>query len=249
MRKTISRLTTFIFILAVAEYFGHRADPIIFAPPSQILRAFWNILTTGVLIQALGSSIITLLIGFIVGAVPGITLGLLIGRYTMADRIFSPYISALYATPLVALVPLVIIWFGIDITGKILYVALWVIFPILINTSMGVRQVDSQLLEVGNSFGASESKIILHIIWPFTVPYIVASLRLAIGRGIVGLIVAEMSLRLTGLGGLLMIYSASLSTDVVLSVLLILMCFGAGFTELVKILERIIAPWRNNLED
>ena len=80
-------------------------------------------------------------------------------------------------------------------------------------------------------------------------PYIVASLRLAIGRGIVGLIVAEMSLRLTGLGGLLMIYSASLSTDVVLSVLLILMCFGAGFTELVKILERIIAPWRNNLED
>jgi len=81
------------------------------------------------------------------------------------------------------------------------------------------------------------------------VPYIVSSLRLAIGRGIVGLIVAEMSLRLTGLGGLLMIYSASLSTDVVLSVLLILMCFGAGFTELVKILERIIAPWRNNLED
>ena len=80
-------------------------------------------------------------------------------------------------------------------------------------------------------------------------PYIVASLRLAIGRGIVGLIVAEMSLRLTGLGGLLMIYNASLSTDVVLSVLLILMCFGAGFTELVKILERIIAPWRNNLED
>ena len=249
MRKTISRLTTFIFILALAEYFGHRADPIIFVPPSQILIAFWGILTTGVLIKALVSSTITLLIGFIVGAVPGIALGLLIGRYTMVDRIFSPYVSALYATPLVALVPLVIIWFGIGLTGKILYVALWVIFPILINTSMGVRQVDSQLLEVGKSFGATESKIFLHIIWPYTIPYIISSLRLAIGRGIVGLIVAEMSLRLTGLGGLLMVYSASLSTDVVLSLLLILMCFAAGFTELVKILDRVITPWRNNLED
>jgi NitT/TauT family transport system permease protein len=113
---------------------------------------------------------------------------------------------------------------------------------------MGVNQANADLLEVGRSFGASEAQIIRHIIWPYTVPYIVSSLRLAVGRGIVGMVVAEMSLRLTGLGGMLMEYSASMATDVVLMVVLVLLCFGAGLTEFVKFLERVIAPWRTQAE-
>jgi NitT/TauT family transport system permease protein len=248
-RKTVLRLITLALVLLLAEFFGRRADPILFAPPSRIVSAFWGLVTTGVLPKALGSSLLTLVLGFIFGTGPGIILGLLMGRFKLIDRIFSPYAYALYATPLVALVPLVIIWFGTGISGKVLYVALWVIFPILVNTSMGVRQADAALLEVGRSFGASESQIMRHIIWPYTVPYIVSSLRLAAGRGIVGMVVAEMSLRLTGLGGLLMVYSASMSTDIVLAIILVLLCFGAGMTEFVKILERVIAPWRRQLEN
>jgi NitT/TauT family transport system permease protein len=247
-RRTILRFSTLIFLLAVAEFFGRRADPILFAPPSQILDAFWELLITGKLLKALGDSLLTLLLGFVFGAIPGIALGLFMGRFKLIERIFSPYVYALYATPLVALVPLVIIWFGTDLSGRVVYVALWVIFPILVNTSMGVNQANADLLEVGRSFGASELQIIRHIIWPYTVPYIVSSLRLAVGRGIVGMVVAEMSLRLTGLGGMLMEYSASMATDVVLMVVLVLLCFGAGLTEFVKFLERVIAPWRTQAE-
>ena len=247
-RKTLLRLTSLIIILLIAELLGRNANPILYAPPSKIIKAFWGILLSGDLLEALKTSFITLIIGFIAGTIPGIIFGLGMGRYRIMDRVFMPYVTALYATPLVALVPLVIVWFGIGIKGKILYVALWVIFPILINTAMGVREADKNLLEVGLSFGATERQLLKHIIWPYVVPYIVSGLRLAVGRAIVGMVVAEMSLRLSGLGGLLMIYGASLSTDVVFALIGVLLCFGVGLTEVVKYIERVVAPWKTQAE-
>ena len=96
-RKTVIRLTSLVVLLLVAEYFGRKSDPILFAPPSGILAAFWKLLTTGVLLKALGNSLLTLLLGFIFGAVPGIIMGLFMGRYKLIDRIFSPYVYSLYA--------------------------------------------------------------------------------------------------------------------------------------------------------
>jgi len=247
-RKTWLRLTSLIIILVIAEVLGRNANPILYAPPSKIIKAFWGILLSGDLLDALRTSFMTLITGFIAGSIPGIILGMGIGRYRIMDRVFMPYVSALYATPLVALVPLVIIWFGIGIKGKVLYVALWVIFPVLINTAMGVREADKDLLEVGLSFGATERQLLKHIIWPYVIPYIVSGLRLAVGRAVVGMVVAEMSLRLSGLGGLLMVYSASFSTDIVFAVIGVLLCFGVGLTEVVKYIERVVAPWKTQAE-
>ncbi len=242
--RGLLRLATLAAVLIVAEVAGRRTNPIIFVPPSAMLKAFLRLLTDGELPAALWFSFRTLVLGFILGAIPGTGLGMAMGRYRIMERIFEPYVNALYATPLVALTPLVVVWFGPGLLGKVLFVALWVVFPVLVNTYVGTRDADRSLLEVGRAFGASEQQILKHIVWPYVIPYVVSGLRLAVGRAIVGMVVAEMSLRLSGLGGLLMVYGASFSTDVVFALVLILLAFGAGLTELVRMAERKVAPWK-----
>ena len=152
-------------------------------------------------------------------------------------------INALYSTPMVAVVPLLVLWFGIYLKAKIIVVFLFAVFPILINTYQGVRECDKNMLEVARSFRSSEWRVWQDVLLPFAVPYIAAGIRLAIGRGLVGMVVAEFYTTISGLGFMITRYANNFEMDKTFVPVIILMVMGVSLTTGLKWLEKKIAPW------
>jgi ABC-type nitrate/sulfonate/bicarbonate transport system permease component len=200
--------------------------------------------SSGELLQALKSSLLTLLVGFFSAAIVGVAAGLVIGRYKLVDAATDWVVNALYATPLVALIPLVILWFGLGDVAKLFIVSMLAVFPILINTAAGVRNVPRALIDVGTAFAANERQTFLKIILPAVVPYVMTGLRLGIGRAIIGMVVAEFFTAITGLGALIVKYGNQYDTASMFVPILVLMLLGVLLTSLVRRLEEIVAPWR-----
>ena len=149
----------------------------------------------------------------------------------------------LYATPMVALVPLLVLWFGIYWKAKVIVVFLFAVFPILINTYQGVRECDKNMLEVARSFRSNEWRMWQDVLFPFAVPYIAAGIRLAIGRGLVGMVIAEFYTTISGLGYMITRYANVFEMDKTFVPVILLMFLGVSLTSALKWLERRIAPW------
>jgi NitT/TauT family transport system permease protein len=196
--------------------------------------------------EALFESLRTLVLGYAAGAVFGVLAGLVIGRYPDVEAALDWLVNALYATPLVALIPLVILWFGLGFTAKLFIVFLFTLFPVLINTSIGVKNVSRSLIDVGVAFVANERQIFTKIILPGSLPYIMAGLRLGIGRAIIGMVTAEFFTAISGLGGLVVKYGNQFRTDEMLVPVLILMALGIVLTATLQRAEQWIAPWKTN---
>ncbi len=221
------------------------AEPVLLPTPSAVALAFGDITVTGKLLPALLESMRLLVLGFLAALVLGIVLGLLVGRYTIADRTLSPYFNGLYALPVVALVPLVLVWFGFGLTGRVIVVFLAAFFPILINTYTGVRETPSDLLEVARSFGVdNELGLLRRVVVPATVPFMMAGVRLGIGRAVVGMAIAEVYLRLGGIGALIAGYGAVFRTAYLMAAILPLPLLGIGLTKLFARFERRFEYWR-----
>lgn len=230
--------------LGTWEVYGRLKNPLILPPFSQVMQAFWDLLSSGRLMEALLPSLRLLGIGFVLGAIAALILGVLIGRSRIMDLTFSPYLAALYATPSVAMVPIILVWFGFGTTGKVLVVFESAFFPMLYNVTTGVRAAPTDLIDVAKSFGASRAKTLLQVILPSAIPFIFAGLQLSIGRAVVGMSVAEVYLRLGGIGGLISAFGSRFITDYLIAAILILPALGIALTRLVGLLERRIAPWR-----
>ena len=157
-------------------------------------------------------------------------LGLLIGRYKTVDAATDWLVSALYATPQVAIIPLVILWFGLGNGAKIFIVTVISVFPILINTTAGVRNVPAQLIDVGMAFAASERQIFMKLIVPSALPYVMTGLRLGIGRSIIGMVVAEFFTAITGLGAIIVKYGNQYDTASMFVPIFVLMFLGVVLT-------------------
>jgi NitT/TauT family transport system permease protein len=185
-----------------------------------------------------------LVLGFVTAAVIGVAAGLLIGRYRLFDAATDWLVNALYATPLVALIPLVILWFGLGDSAKLFIIILMSVFPILINTAAGVKNVPQALIDVSTAFAANERQVFLKIILPAAVPYMMTGLRLGIGRAIIAMVVAEFFTAITGLGALIVRYGNQYDTASMFVPILVLMLLGIGLTSLVRRAEEKFAPWR-----
>ncbi|MFQ5691691.1 MAG: ABC transporter permease, partial [Nitrospinota bacterium] len=146
--------------------------------------------------------------------------------------------------PIVALVPLIINWFGFSVQARVVIVFLFSVFPVLINTFQGVKNVEANLLEVARSFCSSERQLWRDVILPSAVPYIVAGLRLSIGRGLVGLVVAELFTSLAGLGSIIVNAQTDMENDMMFVPIVILMVLGVVLTEGLKLFERRFAVWK-----
>ncbi|WP_375396651.1 ABC transporter permease [uncultured Sphingomonas sp.] len=239
------RLASIIVVIGSWEFFGRKVDPLFMSYPSAIATAAVAMIQSGELGAALLSSIQTLVIGFVTASMIGLVLGLLIGRYRLVDAATDWLVNALYSTPLVAILPLVILWFGLGDMAKLFIVSLLAVFPVLINTAAGVRNVPAQLIDVGSAFAASERQIFLKIILPATIPYMMTGLRLGIGRAIIGMVVAEFFTAITGLGALIVKYGNQYDTASMFVPILTLMLLGIGLTILVRKAEDHFAPWRS----
>jgi NitT/TauT family transport system permease protein len=230
-------------ILIVWEIVGPHISPIFFTYPSKIALAFYETTASGELPYFLGQSLEVMVYGLITAIVVGIPLGVAMARIRWLDWALDLPINALYATPLVAVVPLLVLWFGIYLKAKIIVVFLFAVFPILINTYQGVRECDKGMLEVAQSFRSSEWKMWQDVLLPFAVPYIIAGVRLAIGRGLIGMIIAEFYTTISGLGFMITKYANIFAMDKTFVPVIVLMVLGVSLTTMLKWFGRRIAPW------
>ena len=235
--------STFIIFIVFWEILGHLTNPVLFAPLSRVISEYPELISSGKLPKAMLTTISAMLLGYFTASVTGILFGLWWGRSRFLQDIVEPYLNALYALPRVALIPLVIVWIGIGFWGRFLIIFYGTVFDTMINTYTGVRSTEKTLLEVGKSFGANERNLFLHIIIPYSVPFIMAGLRLGLGRALVGVIVAEMFLQMVGMGGLILVFGETHRIASMLAVVILLSIMGILFTELIKKIERIVAPW------
>ena len=232
-----------VAILIVWEIVAPFISPIFFTSPSNIAIAFYETTVSGELPYFLAQSLEVMVYGLVTAIVVGIPLGVAMARIRWLDWALDLPINALYATPLVAVVPLLVLWFGIYLKAKIIVVFLFAVFPILINTYQGVRECDKGMIEVAQSFRSSEWRMWRDVLLPFAVPYIIAGLRLAIGRGLIGMIIAEFYTTISGLGFMITKYANVFAMDKTFVPVIVLMVLGVSLTTLLKWVGRRIAPW------
>jgi NitT/TauT family transport system permease protein len=238
------RVGAIALVLGVWELYGPALNKLILRPPSEIFRAFFELVANGELADAMSQSFRELFGGLAVALVVGLVLGIASGRWRFVFNAIDPLVSALYSVPAVALIPLLPVAFrSIGDPPRIAAVALFAVFPILINTQQGVRNVDRQLLEVARSFNTSERRLWTDVIVPSATPYVLAGVRLAIGRGLIGMIVAEFFIGLVGLGYLIISYENVFRIDRMFVPVIVVATMGVLLMGFVQWIEGRIAPW------
>jgi NitT/TauT family transport system permease protein len=231
-------------LLGLWEFFGRDVNPVFGSYPSAIALAFVELVRTGQLGAALYESLRPFVVGYGLAIVVGVPLGLVIGRYRVLEAALGIYVTAGYAMPLVALVPLLILWLGLGFAVKAAVVFLMSVFPICINTWLGVTAVPKNLIEVGKSFVASDAVILRRIVLPATLPYIMAGIRLAVGRAVVAMVIAEFFTTISGLGAIIINSANNFDTATMFVPIMVLMVLAIGLNSLIGWVERRVAPWQ-----
>jgi ABC-type nitrate/sulfonate/bicarbonate transport system permease component len=215
-----------------------------FTTPSQIVGTLWRLFSTGAIWAPLGVSASGFAVGLALSVVVGLPLGVLIGRSRTLNAMLDPFITAFNATPRLVFLPLVMLWLGLGLWTKVVIVFIGALFPILINTYEGVRNADKTLINVVRSFGASEWDVARLVVVPNATPYIIAGLRLAIGRAVLGVVVAEFFGSESGLGVMMVQAAGRYQVDVVFSGLIVFAVLSLALTAMVQMLENRLSRWR-----
>lgn len=246
-RRLSLALCSVLFLIASWELvltYLFPVDPFFFTKPSLIGAAFKEQIRGSKLWHDLAVSSQAFLWGFSFAVIVGIPLGLVMGWRRRVEYSLDPFLTALYASPLVALAPLFIIVFGVGVLGKAALVFLLAVFPFIFNTFAGVKSTDALLINVIRSFGGSEKDLYLKVILPSTMPYIIAGARLAIGRGLVGIIVGEFYAASEGIGFAISQAGDTYRLPDMFVGIIILSLIAIILTELMRRLELTVAPWR-----
>jgi len=243
MQRNGIRLASLVAITSAWQIYGSHALAITFSPLTKVFHDMYTMFAHDNLASALWVSVQTFLIGLVVGTIIGITLGMLMGVFRSVDAAIGIYIYALYATPMVTLVPLLTLWLGFGSPAQLVITTLFVVFPVSITVYNGVRHVDRGLLEVGKSFCATRPQVWRHIVLPSAVPFILTGVSQGVAMGLVGMFIAEISTALSGLGATLTAQANAYHTSKVLAIILIIMALGITFRTLMGILQRKLMPW------
>lgn len=219
-------------------------DKLFLVPPTAIVTRFFALWSSNGIQPHIATSGVEFVFGFAAAGVVGVLVGLLLGTNTLARSALTPWVSAIYSTPTVALAPLLILWFGLGLFSKIVVVFLVAVFPVLVNTQVGIEGADQRLIETARAFGANGRQIFTKVLLPSAVPFIVAGLRLGVGRGLVGIVVAELFGARAGLGYFINISSQIFDMGGLFVAVILLAGAGVVTTEALRIVERRIAPWR-----
>ena len=229
---------------ALWEAVASRSNPAFLAPFSKTITRVYEDVLNGVLPRALESSLLLFFTGLALAIVAGVGLGLLLARLRAARVALESYITILYATPMVALIPFILSTMGFGFSAKAMVVFLFAIFPILYNTIEGARSVKPEMIEVARSFRSGEWAIWRDILIPYTLPFAMTGIRQGIGRGLVGMVAAEFFLSGSGIG--LLIVRAGQDFDIpgLYGAILVITILGVVFMALGRALENHVARWR-----
>jgi len=242
------RIVSLAVVLTVWQVFGGRLDPVLFTTPIAVAKAAIGMIASGELWTYLWPSLVVLAIGLTLAAIFGIAIGLVLARFWVLDVALGVYITFLYSIPSVALVPLIVLWAGFETTAKVVILFLFAFFPMAINTYQGVRNVDPKLLEVGRAFRCTERQLWANIVLPAALPFIVTGLRLAVGRGLIGMVLADLYTAISGIGYLIVRTASTYQVDKMFVPIVTLGLLGVTLTALLRVLERAVAPWTSVLE-
>jgi NitT/TauT family transport system permease protein len=247
--STLYGAGSIVMLLLVWEIVPHlitmsAGTKLFFTTPSQIGGTLWTMFATGTIWKPLGVSASGFSLGLVLAIAVGLPLGVLIGRSRTLNAMFDPFITAFNATPRLVFLPLLMLWFGLGLGSKVVIVFIGALFPILINTYEGVRNTDRVLVNVVRSFGASEWDVARLVVVPNAMPYIIAGLRLAIGRAVLGVVVAEFFGSESGLGVMMVQAAGRYQVAVVFAGLIVFAALSLAMTALVQILENRLSGWR-----
>jgi NitT/TauT family transport system permease protein len=243
---TTWRLITLAVFLLAWHLASIPAGKLLLPSPIDIAPAFVDELRSGQLVTATFASMQVFVAGYLLAIVTGVALGVLMGGIPRVGETFEIYVNALNATPRVALIPFIILWFGLGPAAKIVVIWFMAMLPILINTYAGVQNTDPDLLEAARSFGAHRGQIFRHIMLPGALPYIVTGLRLGAALAMVGTVVAELQTALAGLGYLMAQFSGSFQTAKYFPPVIVLAVMGMLISQGLKLLEQRLARWKAN---
>jgi ABC-type nitrate/sulfonate/bicarbonate transport system permease component len=219
-------------------------NPFYFPPFTNILAKGYELFANGTIWEHMWFSLTNFAIGFMLSVALGVIIGVPMGWYKNISKTFDPLLSGVYATPLIALLPLIIMMFGLGAVSKIIMTVLAAVFPILINTMVGIANTDHRLITMARAFGATDSTIFLKVSLPGSLPYIVAGMRVALGRALVYIVVAEQYGAATGLGYLSSVAAQRFQMAAMFVPIILIAGLGAGLNELLKSLERRLAKWK-----
>jgi sulfonate transport system permease protein len=221
-------------------------SPQVLPAPSKVIQTAIRLATTDNLLGDLGISLLRAAAGFAIGGSVGFTLGILVGFSRIAEAAIDRSVQMIRAIPFIASLPLVIVWLGVGEAEKIFLVALGVTFPIYINTTLGIRQVDPKLIELGRVQGLSSLQLILRIVLPGALPSILTGIRYALATAWLALVVAETIGAQSGIGFLAMDAREFLRTDVIVLTIVIYALIGVAADAIARLLERRLLAWHPN---
>ncbi|HEX9080267.1 MAG TPA: ABC transporter permease [Desulfuromonadaceae bacterium] len=234
-----------LFLLAW-ELVGRLAlvNPLFTSSPSRAVRALVAITCDGTLLKHLTTSGTEFLLGFAAAVLVGLPVGIILGWFKLANSAFGPFVAAMQATPRIALMPLFIIWFGLGITSKIVIVMLSAVFPLIVNLQVAMSTIDGDLVRVARSYGASRWQIFWTVALPTSVPFLITALRLAAGRGMLGVIAAEVFGGSQGLGYMIQYAGSTFQTDKVFAGVAVVAAMGITLDTLFRRIGRRFEKWR-----
>jgi len=235
----------FVALLLIWWWFSASVSPLLYPSPAAVVNAFFEMLVTGELWRATMSTALTFSIGLGLGVIVGISAGLLVAESPLAGSIVNPIATAVYAIPVIVMVPLIIIWFGVDVFGRIFVVFLGTVIPMYLNSEAGFRSARRDLVEVARSFGAGRTTLLREVVIPGAVPFIMTGLKISVGRALGSVVVAEIFLDLSGLGGLIQTSVGLLRVDKMIAATLVLAIAGALLMYATTRLEERFDAWRS----
>jgi taurine transport system permease protein len=219
-------------------------NPLFISKPSLILAGLFDLIDTGELLDDLRVSAVPFAYGLAAAVVVGVAIGMVMGWRARVGYALDPLMTALYASPLVALAPLIVVFFGVGVAAKSIIIFSLAVFPFIFNAYAGVRAVDPLLINVVRSLGGTESQLYSKVILPSILPYIVAAARLAIGRALVGVLVGEFFAASEGIGFAIARFGDLYALDKMFACILTIMVIAVMLTEGVRWAERAAFPWR-----
>ncbi|HAF08654.1 MAG TPA: hypothetical protein DCK98_01030 [Chloroflexi bacterium] len=235
-----------MFVLTVWQLVANaRIYSVLFLPgPWDVAQAMVKLFQQGDIWLDMATSGQELAIGYGMAIILGLVIGLLMGWYTRFQYAMDPIVNFFYSTPRIALLPLFIIWFGIDIQSKIAVIFLGALFPIIINTMAGVRNTEAALLGVARSFGASDALIFRRVVLPGSVPFILTGFRLGVGHALTGVVVGELIAARHGVGQLIAIAGQTFQTPKMLAAVILIAGTGMVLTTILQRMENRFQSWR-----
>jgi NitT/TauT family transport system permease protein len=246
MRRTLGTIGSIAGGLVLWELIGLYVvkNALFLATPSASIKAMGQMWAQGMLQNAMWVSGEEFVMGFVIAVVAGILIGLACAASENVSLVLTPWISGFYASPIVALAPLLILWFGVGIWSKVAVVVSLVVFPMIINTETGIRHADPQLVEAARSFGATRAQIFALVALPCAAPFILAGLRLGVGRGLIGVVIGELAGARGGLGYLINNAGQTFNMPQMFASVIVLAVAGIVLTAAFGRLEAILVPWK-----